>query len=284
MSPARVLFFWDYDTQWGADRSRSPGGPKSWGPLEFENTEALLELHARWRTPACFAVVGAAALPGARPYHDPAQIRRIHEAGHEVASHSMRHDWLPGLSRAALRETLRDSRRALEDCIGAEVTSFVPPWNQPFDYPARLSISLSERREAGRGRVHVGVLCDALREAGYRFSRVSYRPLHVRLAQAALGRRLDFPGRVERIRGIACLRLNTPGGFDGPARAMLRRCAERGGFCVVYGHPHSARNGSGQDLRHLEAFLREFDRLRREGRAEAALPREIQDGVREGVL
>src|SRR5262249_26670813 len=92
---ASLVVFWDYDTAWGADRSREPGGPKSWGPLEFEHTERLLELHAEHGVPACFAVVGAAALPGERPYHDPGQIRRIAAAGHEIGSHSFRHEWLP---------------------------------------------------------------------------------------------------------------------------------------------------------------------------------------------
>ena len=150
-----VVCFYDYDTQWGDRRSRSFGGPKSWGHRDFENTEQLLALHARYEVPACFAVVGAAALPGTRPYHDPQQIRRIHAAGHEIASHSFRHEWLPGLDRDALRETLRRSKDALEQCIGAPVTSFVPPFNQPFDYPAALAWSLSERREAGRSRTNL---------------------------------------------------------------------------------------------------------------------------------
>jgi len=268
----RLLLFWDVDTQWGADRSRSGGGPKAWGALDFEHTELLLEAHARHGVPACFAVVGAAALPGERPYHDPAQVRRIHALGHEVASHSHRHDWLPGLSPRALRETLRASKQALEDCIGAPVTAFVPPWNRPVDYPAGWSFSLSERREAGRERVHLGALCEALAEAGYRFCRVSYRPMHVRLLQRLLRRRLDRPARLEAIRGVACVRLNTPGGFDGPAQAMLRRCATEGGLVVAYGHPHSVRGGGSQDLAHLEAFLREAARLRDEGRLEATLP------------
>ena len=63
---ARCVLFWDYDTQWGADRSRGGGTPKAWGMAEFDNTERLLELHARFNIPACFAIVGAAALPGGR--------------------------------------------------------------------------------------------------------------------------------------------------------------------------------------------------------------------------
>ena len=150
---AKLLFFWDYDTQWGADRSRRPGGPKDWGYLEFENTERLLDLHAQYEIPACFAVVGAAALPGQRPYHDPAQIRRIYAAGHEVASHSFKHEWLPGLTHLELSETLRASKDALEQCISAPVNTFVPPFNQPFAYPQKLAPAFSERREGGSAHI-----------------------------------------------------------------------------------------------------------------------------------
>lgn len=275
-TPATLLIFWDYDTKWGADRSRAPGGPKAWGHLEFEHTERLLELHAAHGVPACFAVVGAAALPGERPYHDPDQIRRIAAAGHEVASHALRHDWLPALGPDALRETLRRSKAALEECTGAAVTSFVPPYNQPFDYAAGLSFSLSERREArGPGRTDLRRLCVALGETGYQFCRVAYRPLPVRLAEATLGRRLDRPAALERIAGVACVRLNTPCGFAAESLAMVRRCAEAGGIAAVYGHPHSLGAGGPQDRRHLEPFLAAVARLRDAGRLRICTPRQL---------
>ncbi len=254
---ATLLFFWDYDTQWGADRSRSPGGKKSWGYLEFESTERLLEVHAHYEIPACFAVVGKAALPGERPYHDPAQIRRIHAAGHEIASHSFGHEWLPGLDRRALLETLRCSKEALEHCIGTSVVSFVPPFNQPFDYPQGGSFSLAERREAGRQRTDLHRLCDGLKETGYRFCRVCYRPVHLRVAERLLGRQLNQPGRLERIAGITCARLNTPGGFSEKTRQQIAHHLEHGGLWVLYGHPHSlCDEDSPQGLTSLEQTLR----------------------------
>ena len=274
-APGTLLFFWDYDTQWGADRSRLGGGAKDWGSLEFTHTDELLSLHAEYGVPACFAVVGSAALPGKRPYHAPEQIRRIHESGHEVGSHSHRHEWLPALTRPALVETLRHSKDALEQCIGAAVTTFVPPYNQPFDYAARGSISLSERREAGRDRTGLGRLCGALRETGYRFCRVAYRPLHVRVARTSCRRRLDAPERPAGIRGVMCVRLNTPCGFLQPSIDMLNRCARRGGFVVVYGHPHSLRSGASQDVSQLLRFLTEVKRLRESGRIVTRLPREL---------
>jgi hypothetical protein len=272
---ATLMMFWDYDTQWGGDRSRTPGGPKSWGHLEFGNTERLLELHAEYGVPATFAVVGAAALPGDRPYHDPEQIRRIHAAGHEVASHTFHHDWLPGLDRASLLETLRASKDALEQCIGARVDSFVPPYNQPFDYPARFAISVAERREAGRRRTGLGDLCAALAETGYAFCRVSYRSVPEKLMEFVSRKRKDAPAFVEMIRGIRCVRMNAPGGFNAQAHSVLDLCASKGGIIVVGGHPHSLHSGNTQDEGMLVPFLEHARDLSRRGLLRISLPGQL---------
>jgi len=274
--PANVLFFWDYDTQWGADRSRNPHRVPDWGPLEFPNTELVLEAHAEHGIPACFAVVGAAALPGERPYHDPAQIRRIHEAGHEVGSHAFRHEWLPALGGAGLRETLVASKDALEQCIGAEVTTFVPPYNQPFDHARGWSFSLSERRAVRHDRIDVVRLCATLRETGYEFCRLGDRAIALRLADQIARRELHRPGRLDTIEGIRCLRINAPCGFAEEARAVMERQLDRGGYWVLYGHPHSVSDPANtQSLANLEATLALVARWQREGKVRCTLPREL---------
>jgi peptidoglycan/xylan/chitin deacetylase (PgdA/CDA1 family) len=271
-----LLFFWDYDAQWGADRSRTPGGPKHWGQREFENTEWLLDLHRQYNISACFAVVGSVALSGERPYHDMAQIRRIHAAGHEIASHTHRHEWLPGLDQRALLETLRSSKDALEQCIGAPVLSFVPPYNQPYDYPAGWSFSLSERREAGRRRIDLAGLCDALGQTGYRFCRVAYRPIHIRLAERFLGRRLDAPVRLEKIGEITCARLSNPRRLDTHPVTLLRRGPRDRNLWVLNGHPHAITRGDGpQSVDALERLLCVVDEWRRAGNLKCALPRDL---------
>jgi peptidoglycan/xylan/chitin deacetylase (PgdA/CDA1 family) len=252
-----------------------PGGKKDWGRLEFPHTDRLLELHDRFKVPACFAVVGSAAMSGERPYHDPAQIRRIHAAGHEVASHSFRHEWLPGLRRAEVHETLLSSREALEQCIGAPVISFVPPYNQPFDHPAKLSVSLSERRAGGAERMSLGDVCSSLLETGYRFCRVAYRPGWQRLAERLTAKRLDLPGRLERIRGVFAARVNTPGGFGPDARRMLEICSRVGGLVVAYGHPHSITTEGSQHESELVPFLETARDLHAQGRLRIALPRDL---------
>jgi peptidoglycan/xylan/chitin deacetylase (PgdA/CDA1 family) len=277
--PASIVLFWDYDTQWGADRSRSPGGPKNWGQLEFENTDRLLEILARHEMPSCFAVVGAAALPGERPYHDPQQIRAIHEAGHEIASHSFHHDWLPGLGQQELRRTLQQSKDALEQCIGSEVLAFVPPFNQPFDHAARWSFSYSERRSAGKDRTDLARLCSNLNEIGYRFCRVAYRPLSKRVAEMILGRSLQTPSFLEYIEGIACLRANA-GGFGSQAVELLDQCVRCGGTLVIFGHPHSLGvPASPQRFEALEQFLTHVDRQRKLNRVRCLQPRDLVPGA-----
>jgi len=245
---------------------------------EFDNTERLLELHARFNIPACFAIVGAAALPGGRPYHDPGQLRRIHAHGHEIASHSFRHEWLPGLGRRALLETLRDSKDALEQCVGAAVMTFVPPYNQPFDYPRQRSFSLSERREAGHDRVDLPRLCNALEETGYRVCRVGYRPLYQRFLEGLTRRSFDRPVSPEIIAGVTCIRLNTPNGFSAGSAAVVTRCVERGGIAVVSGHPHSLRTGNTQDERWLIPFLQRLHSLNQQGVLDLCLPTQLRLG------
>lgn len=275
---ARALFFWDYDTQWGADRSRTGGGAKTWGPLEFPHTDRLLELHAQYEIPACFAVVGAAALPGEHPYHDPGQIRRIHAAGHEVASHSFQHEWLPALNPAQLRQSLSRSKVALEDCLGAEVLSFVPPFDMPIDYPARLSFNWTERREVpGPGRTDIPRLCEALLEVGYRFCRVNYRPLWEVLGGRWWGGRLPRPiSQPEQIAGLTCLRVNTPPGFESATRQTLERLAGQEGYILFYGHPHHlGRAESAESEGHLRPLLERLAALRAAGRITFCTPRQV---------
>jgi peptidoglycan/xylan/chitin deacetylase (PgdA/CDA1 family) len=273
----KLLIFWDYDTQFGADRSRQ-NGPHDWGHLEFENTDRLLELHDRFGVPACFAVVGAAALPGQRPYQDPDQIRQIHAMGHEIASHSFFHEWLPALNYNELITTLRDSKDALEQCIGKPVTAFVPPYNQPFDFMRRGSISLSERRAAGRTRTDIPILCRALAETGYSFARISYRTpierFQVLLNQTAATR----PSAPENINGVTCLRLNNAAGFGGKVLKALTNpninsTSDR--YIIAYGHPHSLHTGNAQDEKHLVPFLETVQSLVSSGAVQLLLPAQI---------
>jgi hypothetical protein len=123
-----------------------------------------------------------------------------------------------------------------------------------------------------RDRIDLPRLCHALAETGRRMARVTYRAVHDQLIERFLRRATDRPAAPERIGALTCLRLNTPGGFDGANRAMVERCARDGGIAVVYGHPHSLHSGNSQDRRHFVALLELIVRLRSEGRLRVLLP------------
>jgi peptidoglycan/xylan/chitin deacetylase (PgdA/CDA1 family) len=58
----------------------------------------------------------------------PAELRRMHEAGMEIGSHTVSHARMPELDDPSLRRELMDSKTALEDVIGATVSSFAYPY------------------------------------------------------------------------------------------------------------------------------------------------------------
>jgi polysaccharide deacetylase family protein (PEP-CTERM system associated) len=85
------------------------------------NTERLLELFDRANVRSTFFVLGWVAA------RIPALVRRIAEAGHEVASHGFNHQLLYLLTPAQFREDVRSARAAIEDAAGVRVVGFRAP-------------------------------------------------------------------------------------------------------------------------------------------------------------
>jgi len=85
------------------------------------NTARVLELLERNRCRATFFVLGWVA------EREPALIREIAQAGHELACHSHLHRLLYRLSPSEFRDDLRRSRAAIEDVGGAKVVGFRAP-------------------------------------------------------------------------------------------------------------------------------------------------------------
>jgi len=85
------------------------------------NTARVLELLDRNRCRATFFVLGWVA------EREPALVREIAHAGHELACHSHLHRLLYQLSPAEFRDDLRRSRGAIEDAGGRQVIGFRAP-------------------------------------------------------------------------------------------------------------------------------------------------------------
>ncbi|MFD1586903.1 polysaccharide deacetylase family protein [Halorientalis brevis] len=62
----------------------------------------------------------------------PDRVRRVADAGHEIASHTQTHPHLTDLSAGERREELETSRKTLEEVTGATVSGFRAP---SFDVP-----------------------------------------------------------------------------------------------------------------------------------------------------
>ncbi len=85
------------------------------------NAEACLQLLYHHQVRATFFILGwiAERLPGL--------VRRIHQAGHEIASHSFHHRRLLRLGKEPATQQIERSKKALEDAIGEPVIGFRAP-------------------------------------------------------------------------------------------------------------------------------------------------------------
>jgi peptidoglycan/xylan/chitin deacetylase (PgdA/CDA1 family) len=251
----RLAISFDYDSPEGYRRSF---GMKSMpADSDQKGTDALLDVLHAYGVRATFGVVGRVALDGEPPEHCPEQVQRIHAAGHEVASHSMLHRFLPSLHRGELFEDVSSSRQALENRISARVRGFIPPFNRPMHFPQRRAFSVSEvlgLHGRGRGRQSLGSMLRVLREAGYGWSRVSFQDkLNLLLRKAGLAR-VPLPAQPFLYRGIVAIPLHS-GGFGDESRRLVQRYIGTDLTLAIYGHPNQAFEPNAQNAEQLARFL-----------------------------
>lgn len=116
-----------------------------------DNLAACEELQKRGMRATWFIVTGSIGQAPAWPADgrpdgrllDAAELREMREAGMELGSHTVNHVRLPDVDDARLHRELRDSRAALADLLGDDVTSFAYPFG---DWDARCAAAV---REAG---------------------------------------------------------------------------------------------------------------------------------------
>ncbi|MGL4312877.1 MAG: XrtA system polysaccharide deacetylase [Sphingomonas sp.] len=90
-------------------------------PRVERNTLAVLDLFAETGVKATFFTLGWVAA------RHPALIRRIVDAGHEIASHGWDHARVFTLTPDAFATDIGDARRAIEDAAGVAVTGYRAP-------------------------------------------------------------------------------------------------------------------------------------------------------------
>ncbi len=96
----------------------------SWDDCESRierNTDRMLEMIARHDLRCTFFVLGLVA------ERAPQLVKRIAEAGHEIASHGYGHEMLHEIGRDAFRRDVDRARKLLEDLTGRRVRGYRAP-------------------------------------------------------------------------------------------------------------------------------------------------------------
>ena len=270
----------DYDSPEGYRRSF---GLRDCRPdADQRGAELLLRVLRDHDARATFGIVGRVALDGAAPEHCPEQVREIHRAGHEVASHSMYHRFLPPLRRRELFDDVAASRRTLEERIGAPVRGFIPPFNRPMHFPQRRAFSASELlglHGRGRARQSLGSLLRVLGEAGFGWSRVSYEDKVAGLLRRLGLRAGDAPPQPFLYHGVAAIPLHSTG-FGDASSALIRQYLRTDLTIAIYGHPNQAMEDNDQGAEKLARLLTTFAPERRAGLLQLRTMGEVECLVR----
>lgn len=107
------------------DRKIAISFDAAWGN---EDTEKLIDILSRYDVHTTFFVVG----DWAEKY--PESVKALHEAGHEVMSHSSHHDHFSMMSANDIALDLQDANRKIAACTGIEPTLIRCPYGEYDDH------------------------------------------------------------------------------------------------------------------------------------------------------
>lgn len=208
-----IILIWDFD---GAIGQINATYPYNFNFLNFEkeinNVREILNLLDEYKIKCCFAITGFSAEKGVYPYNFPDLIKEIYHRGHEIASHSWRHEWMPIFKKDQIDKSLKRSKKILEEVIedSNKVLGFVPPHNRPMSWIQRGAFSLGDRGlfpffKLGNNETIIKLL----RQNNYQWIRISYKSLIYKF----LFRKPNITGRVFKYKKILIFE-NHYTGFD----------------------------------------------------------------------
>ncbi len=147
-SSKKIILIWDFDGAIGQINSSYPYN-FSFGnfEIEIENVRYILKKLEEYNIKSCFAITGFSAEEGKYPYVFPDLIDEIATKGHEIASHSWRHEWTPIFMKKQIEKSLIRSKKSLEKAIDfkQQVIGFVPPHNRPMSWIRKGAFSIGDR-------------------------------------------------------------------------------------------------------------------------------------------
>ena len=209
----KIILIWDFDGAIGLINASYPYN-FNFANLKREQDQVrdVLDILDKYNVKCCFAITGFSAEEGVQPYTFPKLIKEIYDRGHEVASHSWRHEWSSIFQLNQVDKSLKRSKLSLEKAIGQEqeVIGFVPPHNRPMSWLKRGAFSLGDRgiypffKAADNESI-----ITLLKMNHYKWNRVSYKTLFQKLFNV----KRNPSGRVINYKGITVLE-NHYTGFD----------------------------------------------------------------------
>lgn len=181
----KIILIWDFDGPIGQINSSYPYNfDYNKLEVEIENVRWALEVLKKYSIKCCFAITGFSAEKGKYPYVFPELINEISSLGHEVASHSWRHEWAPIFKEDQIDKSLKRSKLALEKQLvsGQTVGGFVPPHNRPMTWVSKLAFSLGDRGIFPLFKMgNVDSLITLLNRNDYKWVRLSHQNIFTKL-------------------------------------------------------------------------------------------------------
>lgn len=209
----KIILIWDFDGPIGQINSSYPYNFNFKNfDTEIENVKWALDVLKTYNIKCCFAITGFSAEEGKYPYVFPELINEISKLGHEVASHSWRHEWAPIFKEEQIDKSLKRSKLVLEKQLvkGQEVSGFVPPHNRPMTWVRKLAFSIGDRGLFPFFKMgNVESLITLLNKNEYKWIRLSHQNIFTKLGF----KKHNPTGRVYKYKKILILE-NHYTGFD----------------------------------------------------------------------
>jgi len=191
-----LSIIWDFDGPIGMVNSTYPYNfsPR---PFKTEQTNVLqiLDVLDEFSIKATFAVTGLGCEKGIMPPFKVSHlVKQIHQNGHEIASHSWKHENFSKLNFEQAKRSLLRSKKILEEITGGgTVFGFIPPHNRPMTWLKKGRISVGDNRIFPFQKTgDLSGILDLLNDCGYRWIRISGHSVFHKLMKISPKQRAYF--------------------------------------------------------------------------------------------
>jgi len=171
---------------------------------EQKNVIEIIDILKQNKIKATFAITGFSAEKSVKHFELTNIIKKISEAGHEIASHSWKHENFSKITTDVAKKSLRRSKLVLNN----EVVGFIPPHNRPMTWLKKCRISIREDRIFPFKKTgDISGIISILKSEGYKWIRISNNSIFKRMKFNSNITKIYFYNKILIIDGHYC-------GFD----------------------------------------------------------------------